>query len=126
MSLSAEEKRARLEKALLYGGGTHTVNDVVQLVRDGKAQFWDRGDGSILTELHDFPRLKAVHFWTISGVLRDCLDLEDEILAWARAEGCAVATACGRPGWGRVAAPTGWKLWHPNFVKQLGGRDEVQ
>lgn len=122
MSLSAEEKRARLEKALLYGGATHTVEDVVQLIRDGKAQFWPRdgsGDGFIVTELHTFPRLKVVHFWLLAGVLRDVLALEAEIVEWALTEGCTVATACGRPGWGRVAAKTGWRPWWPNFWKPL-------
>jgi len=38
--LSPEEKRARLQKALEYGGGTHALADVIDLVKSGKAQFW--------------------------------------------------------------------------------------
>ena len=37
--------------------------------------------------------------------------------AWARGEGCTVATAMGRKGWGR-AAP-GWKPGLPNFFREL-------
>lgn len=117
--LTDEEKRARLAKALVYGGSTHTVADVAALVKAGKAQFWQYGDGTIITEIHDYPLRKHVHYWLISGVLKDCLALEHEINPWAIEQGCTVATATGRPGWGRVAAPTGWKPWWPNFHKIL-------
>ena len=117
--LSDEEKLRRLERALLYGGNTHRVSDVVDLCRAGKAQFWTNGDGTIVTEIHAYPLLKAIHYWTISGVLRDCLALEHEINAFAIEQGCTVATATGRKAWGRVAEPTGWKPWYPNFRKRL-------
>ena len=119
MSLSSEEKRARFERALAYGGNTHSVEDVAALVKAGKAQFWDNGDGFIVTEIHNFPKMKAVHYWLIAGELRPCLALEHDINPWAVEQGCTLATACGRKGWGRVAAPTGWREWHPNFVKTL-------
>lgn len=121
MSLTGEEKRGRLERALEYGGGTHRVADVVDLVRAGKAQFWQHDDGLIVTELYTYPRLKAVSFWLMSGTIPDCMALEDEILDWARREGCTVAISTGRAGWGRVAKPTGWRV-RPhmvNFFKPL-------
>lgn len=121
--MTEDERRCRMEKALAYGGATHTLGDVGALVRDGKAQWWSNGDGMIVTEIHDFPRLKAIHYWLIAGVLRDCLALEHDINPWAIERGCTVATACGRRGWGRVAAPTGWREWHPNFYKPLVGSD---
>jgi hypothetical protein len=122
--LSDSEKRRRLERALEFGGGTHAVADVAALIADGKAQLWEYQDGCIVTELHCYPRRKDVHFWTISGALSDCLALEHDILPWAIEEGCTVATACGRKGWGRVAAPTGWRQWHPNFYKPLIGSSD--
>lgn len=119
--LSDTEKRERLQRALDYAGNTHTIEDVVDMVRTGRAQFWTNGDGSIVTEITQFPRLRAVHYWLISGRLHDCLALEDDINAWALEQGCGIATAMGRRGWGRVAAPTGWREWYPNFIKILSG-----
>ena len=119
MSLSSEEKRRRFEKALACGGNTHDVDDVVALVKEGKAQYWEHGDGIVVSEIHEFPKLKAIHFWLVSGDLRDCLALENDVLPWAREQGCTIATACGREGWGRVLAPIGWRKWRPNFMKQL-------
>jgi len=123
--LSDEEKLRRLEKALEYGGSTHRVRDVVQMVRDGKAKWWPEpgtghsGDGMIVTEIHEYPLIRTVHYWLIFGKLRDCLALEHDINSWAIEQGCTVATATGRKGWGRVSEPTGWKPWYPNFRKKL-------
>jgi hypothetical protein len=107
--LSAEEKRARLQKALDYGGNTHDLADVIDLVKTGKAQFWENGDGSIVTEIYQYPRLKAISFWLMSGTIPDCMALEDDILAWAKAEGCTMAISTGRKGWLYHARKTGWR-----------------
>ena len=107
--LSAEEKRARLQKALDYGGNTHDLADVIDLVRKGDAQFWENGDGTIVTEIYQYPRLKAISFWLMSGTIPDCMALEDDILAWARTEGCTMAISTGRKGWLYHARKTGWR-----------------
>ena len=115
--MTEDERKARIEKALAHGGGTHTLADVADLVKSGKAQWWDNGDGMIITEIHEFPRLKAVHYWLVAGALRDCLALQHDIDPWALKQGCTIATAVGRRGWGR-AAP-GWKPGLSNFMKPL-------
>jgi hypothetical protein len=117
--MTGEERLTKLERALQWGGSTHAPADIFQLLKENKARYWEDGDGMIITELHDFPRLRAIHYWLIFGELKQCLGLEDQINTWARDEGCTVATACGRKGWGRVAAPTGWRPFHPNFWKPL-------
>jgi hypothetical protein len=108
-----------MELALEYGGNTHKLGDVVALIREGKAQFWSNGDGCIVTEVHTFPLRKDIHYWLLFGAKREVLALEDEINEWAIGQGCSVATACGRPGWGRLAAATGWRPWWPNFWRPL-------
>jgi len=122
--MTESERLARLERALWYGGPTHRVSDVAAMVKDGRAQWWSNDNGMIVTEVHEYPLQKAVHYWLIAGELRDCLALEHEINPWAIEQGCNVATACGRRGWGRVAAPTGWRSWHPNFIKPLTGAND--
>jgi hypothetical protein len=126
MSLSGAEKAHRLQKALTYGGhATHRLDDVVRLLRAGDAQLWEHGDGCIVTELNQYPLLKAVRYWLIFGELKQCLALEYQINEWALGEGCSVAFASGRPGWGRVAAPTGWRPYLPAFYKPLRGSHEI-
>jgi hypothetical protein len=114
-----DEKLRRLELTLAHAGNTHAVSDVAALLRDRKAQFWTNGDGCIITEITEFPRLKTVNYWLIFGALRSCLELEQQINTWAIENGCTVATASGRPGWLRVAAPTGWRLRGYAYAKAL-------
>ena len=78
-------------------------------------------DGVIVTELYDFPLLKAVSYWTISGCLPDCLALDERISEWAIEQGCSMAMAAGRKGWGRAGAPYGWRLRGYQFCKPLVG-----
>ena len=119
MSLTGAEKLDRMERSLLWGGPTHRISDMMELIKQGKAQIWERGDGVIVTEITAYPLVKVVNFWLIFGELHDCLALEDTIIAWALEHGCTVAIASGRRGWGRAAAPTGWRLRGYNFFKPL-------
>jgi hypothetical protein len=117
--LSSEEKRARFQKALDRGGNTHTIDDVVAMVNTGHAMFWEKGDGVVVTELVTFPRLKVVRYWLVAGALDDVLALQNDIDTWARFNGCQMATASGRKGWGRAAASSGWKPDLITFYKDL-------
>ena len=119
--MTGAEKAHRLQKALEYGGGTHRLDDVVRMLKAGEARLWEQGDGCIVTEVEQYPQLKAVRYWLIFGELKQCLALEDQINEWAIGEGCTVAVASGRKGWGRVAAPTGWRPYLPTFIKPLRG-----
>ena len=119
MSLTGEEKRARLEKALEYGGSTHSVEDVVDLIKTGEARLFENEGGVIVAEINKFPLRKAVHFWLLAGELRDVLALEHEVLPWGIEQGATVATATGRRGWGRVSSATGWKPHMFTFYKPL-------
>jgi hypothetical protein len=120
VSLTGGEKAWRLQKALECGGTqTHRLDDVVRMLKAGEARLFENEGGVIVAEINTFPLLKTVNFWLLAGELRDVLALEDEVLDWATASGCAMATAIGRPGWGRVAAPTGWKPHLPSFYKML-------
>lgn len=119
MSLSGAEKARRLQRALEFGGGTHRLDDVVQLLKDGKAKLFENEGGVIVSEINTFPQFRAVNFWLLAGELRDVLALEDDVLAWGLDQGCTIATAAGRKGWGRVSAKTGWKPHMPTFYKRL-------
>lgn len=113
--MTGEEKIRRLMRALEYGGNTHSVGDIIELLKSGHARLFENEDGCIIAEMHHYPQYKAVHFWLLFGELRHILALEHEVLPWGIEQGASIATACGRPGWGRAAAPTGWRVT-PNMV----------
>ena len=117
--MTDELKLQRLHEALAQAGHTHTVADVADAVKRGAMRWWDNGDGNIVTEITEYPQLKAINYFLVFGELKHCLALEHEINPYAIEQGCSIATACGRPGWLRAAAPTGWKLHGFAYVKAL-------
>jgi hypothetical protein len=119
--MTGEEKIRRMKIALDYGGGTHSVGDIVELLKSGHARLFENDDAGIVVELCKFPRYTAVRYWLIFGELKHCLQLEHDINPWAIEQGATMAIACGRKGWQRASAPTGWRP-QPNafnFFKTL-------
>jgi len=99
-----------LREALRRGGDTHTLGDVVRLIDSGDAQLWEEGDAVIVTEVHQTPRKRLIHFWLATGDLASVVALSHRILGWARAEGYDGATLTGRRGWERALRDDGWEL----------------
>jgi len=117
--MSGRERRRRFEGALHYAGEMHSVADVIAKVREGRAQYWEAGDTSVVTEVLTYPRLRAVNYWLVAGRLPDCFALQDQIEPWALENGCSVAVATARSGWLRVCHRFGWQLRAHQFVKEL-------
>jgi hypothetical protein len=119
--MTGSEKMRRMQIALDYGGNTHSVGDIVELLKSGQAKLFENDSGCIVAEMHRFPRYNAVHFWLLFGELKHILALEHDVLPWGIEQGATIATACGRPGWGRVSSPTGWRPAPnmSNFFKPL-------
>jgi hypothetical protein len=114
---------ACLRRALDYAGNTHRwPEDVLPMLRDGRARFWERGDAVIITEMHEYPRARAVNYWLVAGTLPDTLALHADIEAHARAIGATRLEAGGRPGWTRSLIKLGWAPSGVIYRKEL--RDE--
>ena len=120
--MTDDEKARRFERALALAGNTHTPADVIDKVRANRAQCWNNGDSVIVTEILVYPRVKACNYWLLGGRLHECLELQATIDAWAKGEGCSVATATGRMGWlavTKMPLGTAWKPRGVQFVKEL-------
>lgn len=99
---------AGLVDALERGGSTHDLDDVLEQIRTGEAQLWEADDAVIVTEIHDAPRKRVVHFWLATGELDAVIALSRRVLDWAADQGCTQATLAGRRGWEKVLAAEGW------------------
>ena len=95
-----------LQKALDLAGGTHTMDDVVEQIAAGDAQLWTDGESVVVTEIHQTPRKRVLHFWLAAGNLDAVVRLSDQATEWGKTMGCEMATLVGRRGWER--ALTGW------------------
>lgn len=93
-------------------------------LRERKAECFasPSGDSVVVTEVLQFPRLRACNFWVVAGHLQECAEMQPAIDAWAIGEGCSVAIATGRMGWLRLSSlPIGsdWKAVGVKFQRPL-------
>jgi len=112
--------RPYVEAALTHAGGTHDVEDVAQLVAEGRAHFWPGRRCAVVTEFYDYPRLKACNLWLLGGDLEELLAIRPKIEAWAMAQGCVRILGGGpRRAWARILAPLGYRPAWIIYYKDL-------
>lgn len=92
----------KLEKALEAAGGTHTLADVLAAVERGDMQFWPGRRSVLVTELVQYPRLRAVRVFAGAGDLTEMRAMEAVVAAWGREQGCNRIEGFGRIGWLRA------------------------
>lgn len=97
-----EQYRALIDRALAYSGGTHTFEDVAELIVSGKAQLWPAQRGVAVTEIVEYPRKRVLHIFLAAGEMGQLLDMIDAAADWGRSQGATSLTMSGRLGWLRV------------------------
>ena len=65
-----------LENALDYAHGTFDISDVFEEVMNGNAQFWPGKNSAVVTQIVNYPRKKAIHFFLAGG---DIKELEEKL-----------------------------------------------
>lgn len=101
-----------IEAALEYGNKTHTFQDVVEGIAEGRMQLWAAAEGCAVTEIVVYPRKKVLNIFLAGGKLDSLREMAPDMRRWAEAQGCASATLTGRRGWVRALAKDGWReLW---------------
>lgn len=113
MTPNINDYRELIESALAYSGGTHTFDDVVDLVATGRAQLWPAPRGVAITEIVLYPRKRVLNCFLAAGEMDQILDMVDSAIAWGKTQGCVSLTLSGRSGWQRVLDKHGFK---PVFV----------
>jgi hypothetical protein len=98
-----------LRAALATGCPTHSLEDVLEQVACGDARLWETPDAVVVTEIHEYPRCRVLHFWLATGELGGVVELTRQACADAKELGCTWATIAGRKGWERVLSEDGWK-----------------
>lgn len=101
------EQLAKLDEALRLDQG-HSLGDVLELVSDEKAQIWEAPNAVLVTQVHEYPKGRVLHFWLAGGDLDEVVKLSHTAMDWGRSVGCVRATLTGRRGWKKVLAEQGW------------------
>lgn len=99
--LTLEQARPYIEAALEHAGGTHNFNDISQGVAEGRYQFWPGPNSAVISEIIEYPRFRALHFFLAGGNAAELEVMIPEIEKWGKERGCTRATFTGRKGWER-------------------------
>ena len=103
-SFWAEWRRLRhhILAALEHAGGTHSEDDVLDLLRADQAQFWPADNSAMGTEIVGYPQGSHCRIWLAGGEYDELRALErDMVIPWASSMGCRRIELVGRKGWAR-------------------------
>jgi len=116
-----ERFQAEIERALEYGGGTHTLDDVWSGIEAGDLQLWPGANSVIVTTIVQQPQRRDLHFFLAAGTQEELKRTYPIVLAWGMEIGCEMATFTGRKGWERtfLTQQDGWKPKLVTFEREL-------
>lgn len=111
--------RPHIEAALEYSGGTHDIIDIYEGIYKGTMQLWPAEKSCLVTEIIVYPKKKVLNIFLGGGDLTEILDMHDDVINWAKAQGCEALNMTGRFGWKKPLAAHGWEPMHSSYVKEI-------
>ena len=109
MATNSTNLQRKFQKALDLAGGTHTIQDVIDLVRQGKMQSFHNDGALVITEVVEHPQCKALNVFVACGDLDAVMQLQPTIEKFGRDNGCDRMRMLGRRGWRSVLPRFGWR-----------------
>ena len=97
-----ERCSAWIQAALDHAGNLFSLEDVLEAIQTGKAQFWPGKESAMVTEIKQYPRKKILNIWLAGGKLEDLMLMETYVREYAKRYQCDAMTIQGRPGWQKV------------------------
>jgi hypothetical protein len=98
-----------LIKEALARDGTHTWDDVQEMLIVGAAQIFWNDHGAWITEIVVTPRKRSLHVWLIAGQLPEVMELQEQAERFCLTNTLERMTSTARPGWTALAAKDGWE-----------------
>ena len=119
-----EQILSKVKKALRRSGDTHTLEDVVEALREGRMQsFWNE-KALVITEVIKTPRRNFLSVFLVAGDLDSVMSLHEEVCDWNVANGCDFFRISVRPGFVRLMEQRGWKKRQVVMELDLHGRQQ--
>ena len=121
MKIAEELMRCKtwIEDALNKGGNTHDFVDICEGVLSGHMQLWSNEKACAITEIVVYPNKKVFHVFLAGGKMKQVLELHDNSLEWAKAQGCEGMTLSGRKGWTKALMSRGWQPHQTVLAKEF-------
>jgi hypothetical protein len=119
VKITDPEMRKKFDRMLARSGGLYELNDIEQLINEGKMQSFVQGDTWIVTQVNEFPRRKVVEIVFVVGFVADAIQSLPQIYAFANEIGATLIMASNaRDGWWDYAQP-GWMKLGSIYAKEV-------
>ncbi len=114
-----ERCKPYIEAALEYTGGTHDLIDIYEGLYKGTMQLWPAEKSCLVTEIITYPKMKVLNIFLGGGDLTEILSMHEDVIRWAKDQGCSALNMTGRFGWKKPLAKHGWQPMHSSYVKEI-------
>ena len=119
-SESWERSKPFLADALGFSG-SHSVEDVLEEVKEGSAVFYPVRDGAAVFRLGEYPQKRVLLIWLYGGEMASNIEGVLEAAEFhAEQLECAELMIVGRRGWERVLKPHGFAHQGVVLTKGIG------
>jgi len=118
---SWERSKPFLADALGFSG-SHSVEDVLEEVKEGSAVFYPVRDGAAVFRLGEYPKKRVLLIWLYGGEMASNIKGVLEAAEFHAEElECTELMIVGRRGWERVLKPHGFVHQGVVLTKGIGG-----
>jgi|TARA_B100000949_G_scaffold234897_1_gene255544 hypothetical protein len=108
--------------AALGFSGSHSVEDVLEEVKEGSAVFYPVRDGAAVFKLGEYPQKRVLLIWLYGGEMASNIKGVLEAAEFHAEElECTELMIVGRRGWERVLKPHGFVHQGVVLTKGIGG-----
>lgn len=114
-----ERCKPHIEAALEYTGGTHDLIDIYEGLYKGTMQLWPAEKSCLVTEIINYPKMKCLNIFLGGGDLTEIMSMHEDVIRWAKDQGCSALNMTGRFGWKKPLLKYGWKPMHSSYVKEI-------
>lgn len=97
-----------IQAALEKSGSAYSMDDVLQEVEGGRAQFWPGENCALVTQVLTYPLEKRIRVWLAGGDLTEIRSFLEMGRMWAAQIGAKSLEVEGRKGWARALAADGF------------------
>lgn len=105
-----------MARVLEQQGGFYTIEDILDLIQEGRMQSFADQDTWVITQVHNFPRKKVLEIVFVIGDAEKLRELEPRIEEFRKEIQAEMMMATGRLGWLKKHFD-GWKPISANFIK---------
>ena len=111
--------KRKFDRMLEQCGGLYTIDDIEELIENGKMQSFVQGDTWIVTQVNEFPRRKVLEIVFVVGFISDAIQALPQMYAFADKIGATLIMASNaRDGWWTYAQP-GWKRVGSIYAREM-------